>query len=345
MPTLAQIAEVVRGEVDGDGSIEITHACEVTSGSVGGITFLADPKYGRDLASSPASAVILKAGVDSHGRPAIRAANPARAFAEALAFLYPEVPRLSGVHPSATLGLKVQLGREVCIGPCAVIGDEVTIGEGSIIEAGVSVGRGTAIGRRVHLHPNVVIHDGMRLGDEVIIHSGAVIGSDGYGYVTEEDVHHKIPQVGRVIIGDRVEIGANSAVDRGSIGDTIIGDGTKIDNLVHIAHNVKIGRGCLFASMVGIAGSTTIGDFVTLAGQVGVVDHVTIGDRVVVAAKSAVMQSIPAGRFYAGIPALEHQKWLRQCGVIKQLPELTRRLRQLEASLARLEEIPQKEGD
>ncbi len=345
MPTLAQIAEVVRGEVDGNGSIEITHACEVTSGSSGGITFLADPKYDRHLDSSPATAVILKAGADSHGKPAIRVSNPARAFAEALAFLYPEVPPLSGVHPAATLGREVQLGREVCIGPCVVIGDEVSIGEESIIGAGVSVGRDTVIGRRVQLHPNVVIYDGMRLGDEVIIHSGAVIGADGYGYVTEEDVHYKIPQVGRVIIGNQVEIGANSTIDRGTIGDTVIGDGTKIDNLVHIAHNVKIGRGCLFAGMVGIAGSTVIGDFVTLAGQVGVADHVTIGDRVVVAAKAAVRQSIPAGRFYAGDPAVEHQKWLRQYGAIKQLPELTRRLRKLEASLARLEKVPQKEGD
>ncbi|UCH63009.1 MAG: UDP-3-O-(3-hydroxymyristoyl)glucosamine N-acyltransferase [Fidelibacterota bacterium] len=345
MPTLAQIAEVVGGEVDGDGSIEITHACEITSGSTGGITFLADPKHDRDLASSPASAIILKADAESHGKPAIRVANPAKAFADALAFLYPEVPYLSGVHSSATLGRGVKLGREVCIGPCAVIGNEVTIGKGSIIEAGVSVGSGTTIGSRVRLHPNVVIYDGMRLGDEVIIHSGTIIGADGYGYVTEENVHHKIPQVGRVVIGNRVEIGANSAVDRSTIGDTIIGDGTKIDNLVHIAHNVKIGSGCLFAGMVGIAGSTTIGNFVTLAGQVGVADHLTIGDRVVVAAKAAVRQSIPAGRFYAGDPAVEHQKWLRQYGAIKQLPELTRRLRKLEASLARLEKAPQEEGD
>ena len=345
MPTLVQIAEVVSGEVDGDGSIEITHACEITSGTAGGITFLADPKYSRQLASSQASAVILKVGADAHGKPSIRVANPTRAFAEVLAYLYPEVPPLPGVHPSAALGREVQLGREVSIGPCAVIGDEVTIGDGSIIRAGVSVGRGTMIGRRVHLHPNVVIYEGMRLGDEVIVHSGAVIGSDGYGYVTEEDVHYKIPQVGRVVIGNQVEVGANSTIDRGTIGDTVIGDGTKIDNLVHIAHNVKIGRGCLFAGEVGIAGSTTIGDFVTLAGQVGVADHLTVGDRVVVAGKSAVMQSIPAGQFYSGHPAVEHQRWLRQQAATKQLPELARRLRHMEARLAPQEEEPQKKGD
>ncbi|UCD37089.1 MAG: UDP-3-O-(3-hydroxymyristoyl)glucosamine N-acyltransferase [Fidelibacterota bacterium] len=337
MPTLAQIAEVIHGEVEGDGSMEITHACEVTSGTPGGITFLADPKYSRELESSPASAVILKDTFEAFGKAAIRVANPARAFADTLAFLHPEIPAKPGVHPTALVGENVRLGREVSIGPYAVIGDEVVVGGGTVIGVGVYIGRGTSLGSRNRLYPNVVVYEGMSLGEEIIIHSGSIIGSDGYGYLTDGDIHHKIPQVGRVVIGDRVEIGANTAIDRGTIGDTVIGEGTKIDNLVHIAHNVKIGRGCLFAGEVGIAGSVTIGDFVTLAGQVGVADHLTVGDRVVVAAKSAVMQSIPSGQFYAGIPAVEHPRWLRQHGAIKQLPELVRRLRELEARVARHE--------
>ncbi|MFB0517324.1 MAG: UDP-3-O-(3-hydroxymyristoyl)glucosamine N-acyltransferase [Candidatus Neomarinimicrobiota bacterium] len=344
MPTLAQIAQVIHGEVDGDGSIEITHACEITSGSAGGITFLADPKYRHYLALSPASAVILEVGAETYGKPAIRVANSTKGFAETLAYLYPEASIPPGIHRLAHVGRDVQLGPDVSIGPCAVIEDEVTIGDGSMVGAGVYVGRGSTLGRFVRLYPNVVIYAGMCLGDEVIIHSGTIIGADGYGYITEEGVHHKIPQVGRVVIGNQVEIGANTTIDRGTIGDTVIGDGTKIDNLVMIAHNVKIGRGCLFAGEVGIAGSTVIGDYVTLAGQVGVADHLTVGDRVVVASKAGVRQSIPAGQFYAGDPALEYQKWLRQHGAIKQLPELVKRLRHLEKRLVRLEEGPPREG-
>ncbi|UCH10381.1 MAG: UDP-3-O-(3-hydroxymyristoyl)glucosamine N-acyltransferase [Fidelibacterota bacterium] len=345
MPTLAQIAKVIHGEVEGDGSIEITHACEITAGSSGGITFLAHPKYDQYLPSCPASAVILKAGDDAHGRPAIRVKNPTRAFAQILSLLYPEAPAQPGVHSTAVLGQNVQLEDGVSIGPNVVIGDEVSVGSRSVIEANVSVGSGVTLGRKVHLYPNVAIYSGVRIGDEVTVHGGAVIGADGFGYVTEEDRHHKIPQVGGVVIEDQVEIGANTTIDRGTLGDTVIGRGTKIDNLVQIAHNVKIGRGCLFASEVGIAGSATIGDYVTLAGQVGVSDHLTVGDRVVVAGKSAVMQSLPAGQFYAGNPAVEHSHWLRQYGAIKQLPGLVRRLRQMEARLTTLEEMKQREGD
>lgn len=333
MPTLAQIAEVVHGEVDGDGSIEIKHACEITSGTVGAITYLSDPKYSHFLASSPVSAIILKAGVNAHGKPSIRVSNPTRAFALALAYLYPRNAPLSGVHPSASVGQGVQLGSGVSVGPHAVIGDEVTIGEGSIIEAGVKIAGDAIIGCKVRLYPNVVIYHNCQIGDEVTIHAGTVIGSDGYGYVTEDDIHHKIPQVGRVVIGKQVEIGANCTIDRSTLAETIIGEGTKIDNLVHIAHNVRIGRGCLFAAGVGIAGSAIIGDFVTLGGQVGIADHLEIGDRVVVGAKAAVRQSIPAGQFYAGDPAVDHRSWLRQQGAIKRLPELIRRLRSIEASL------------
>lgn len=345
MPTVDEIARVIHGVVEGDGTIEITHACEITAGSPGGITFLSDSKYEPFLAESPASAVIARAGIDTHDKAAIRVEHPDQAFAELLAYLYPETSPSPGIHPTAVIGPDVQLGREVVVGPHVVIGSGVKIGDGSIIRAGVCIGVEASIGRAVRLYENVVIYDKTQVGNEVIIHSGAVIGADGYGYVTQQDQHHKIPQVGRVVIADRVEIGANSTVDRGTLGDTVIGEGTKLDNLVHIAHNVKVGRGCLFAGMAGVAGSTTIGDFVTLAGQVGVSDHLTVGDRVVVAAKSAVMQSVPAGQFYAGNPAVEHPLWLRQYGAVKKLPELLQRVRDLETRLSKMKAEIQSRGE
>lgn len=345
MPTLDEIARVINGVVEGDGTIEITHACEITAGSPGGITFLVDSKYEPFLEESSVSAVILREGTDGHGKPAIRVDHPTRAFAALLAFLYPETPPEPGVHPTAVIEEGVQLGQGVTIGPHVVIGPGATIGDGSIIQAGTSVGSGVGIGSAVKLYENVIIRAGSQIGDEVIIHSGVVIGADGFGFVTDQDQHYKIPQVGRVMVGDRVEVGANSTIDRGTLGDTVIGEDTKIDNLVHIAHNVKVGRGCLFAAMVGIAGSTTVGDYVTLAGQVGVSDHLTVGDRVVVAAKSAVMQSVPPGRFYAGIPAVEHPLWLRQYGAAKKLPELLQRVRSLETQLSNMKDEIKDRGD
>ena len=337
MPTLAQIARVIHGDVDGDDSIEITHACDIKAGHAGGITFLATPAYSTYLADSGASAVILGTSMDSQGLAGIRVENPALGFAAALAYLHPEAEAEPGVHPSAQVERDVKLGQDVSIGPCATLGAGATVGDGAVIGAGTYVGRGASLGHGVHLYPSVVLYDSVILGDEVIVHSGTVIGADGFGYVSDNDVHHKVPQVGGVVIGRQVEIGANSTIDRGTIGDTTIGAGTKIDNLVHIAHNVKVGRGCLLAGEVGIAGSTEIGDFVILAGQVGVVDHVTIGDRAVVASKSAVMQSLEGGKTYAGIPALEQPRWLRQSASIKKLPELAQRLRRFEARLDELE--------
>ena len=330
MPTLAQIAQVIHGEVVGDGSVEITHGCEIAGGSPGGITFLASSRHADDLATSAASAVILDTETDNQGKPVIRVSNPSKGFAEAMAYLYPQPAPPQGIHPTAILGSEVNIGSEVSIGPYVVIGAGVTIGDGSVIGPQVSIGPGTTLGSRVRLHPQVVLYGNVRLGDDVVVNSGTVIGSDGFGYITEDDVHHKIPHIGRVIIGNQVEIGANCVIDRGSIGDTVIGEGTKLDNLVHIAHNVTLGRGCLLAGEVGIAGSVVIGDYVTLAAQVGVADHVTLGDRVVVAGKSAVRQSLEAGQVYAGDPAEPRSRWLRQKAIIKQRPELAKRVRSLE---------------
>ncbi len=330
MPTLAEIAVQVQGQLEGDGSIEITHACDIKEGRPGGIAFLADPRYAGHLAASAVSAVIVQPEADSHGKPAIRMDNPKRGFALALAYLYPpELPE-PGIHPTAVIGDHVQLGREACLGPYVVVGDRARLGDRVWLQAGCVIGDEVEIGSRTRIAPQVVLYSRTVVGQDVIINSGTVIGTDGFGYVIEEDPPLKIIHLGRVIIGDQVEIGANCTIDRGTIGDTVIGTGTKIDNLVQIAHNVRIGRGCLLSGETGISGSTTIGDHVILAGQVGVADHLTIGDRAIVAGKAAVRQSLEGGRVYAGDPAVEHPHWLRQTTAAGQLPELVKRMRALE---------------
>lgn len=333
MPTLAEIAKAIDGRVDGDGTLEITHCCEIAAGSPGGITFLANLTAEDLLPATDASAVILSREASSAGKPAIRVDNPTKGFALALALLHPPYEPPREVHPAASVGAGVALGQNISIGPFAVIGNGAVIGDDSIIGAGAVVGDGSILGRGVRLFPQVVLYEGTEIGNDVRIHSGTIIGSDGFGYVTENDQHVKVPQVGKVVIGDRVEMGANCAIDRGTIGATVIGDDTKLDNLVHIAHNVKIGRGCLIAGEVGIAGSTVIGDYVTLAGQVGVISHISIGDRTVVASRGAVMQPVEAGQFIGGYPAEDQRLWLRQQVALKRLPDLGRRVRALETKL------------
>jgi len=337
LATLNQIAQALHGAVDGDGSIEITHVCEITAGGPGGLTFLGDVRYSEFLASTEASAVILDRQVDAQGKPAIRVDNPAKAFAEATALLQPQAVYPQGIHPTAILGGGVQLAEDVGIGPYVAIGEDVTIGPESVIEAGTVIGPGARLGARVHLYPRVVLYAGVQVADDVIIHSGTVIGSDGFGYITEGDSHYKIPHVGRVVIGCRVEIGANCAIDRGTLGDTVIGEDTKIDNLVHVAHNVKIGKGCFLAGETGIGGSTVIGDHVTLAAQVGVADHLHIAAGTVVAGKAAVRQSIDQPQVYAGDPAQPRTHWARQSMVARKLPELAKRVSQLEERLEQAE--------
>ncbi|MEE9465240.1 MAG: UDP-3-O-(3-hydroxymyristoyl)glucosamine N-acyltransferase [Candidatus Neomarinimicrobiota bacterium] len=345
MPTLAEIAAQVQGQLEGDGSIEITHACDIKDGTRGGIAYLADPRYAAPLAASELSAVIISPEMDPQGKPAIRMDNPKRGFALALASLYPPPQPEAGIHPSAIIGAEARLGDDVSIGPYVVIGDGAQLGDGAWIQAGCVIGDEVTIGRGARFFPRVVLYDRTVVGEDVIINSGTVVGIDGFGYVTEEEPPLKITHLGRVIIGDQVEIGGNCTIDRGTIGDTVIGDGTKIDDQVHIGHNVLIGRGCLLSGKSGIAGSVTIGDHVILAAQVGVADHVTIGDRAIVAGRGTVRQSLEGGKVYAGDPAIEHPHWMRQVTVAKQLPELFRRIRALEHALKDKKESVESQGE
>ena len=302
--TLKEIAQAIEGEVSGDAGVVITGVSGIKEAGSGEITFLANPKYAPLLATTAASAIIISK--DTAAPPAknvIRCANPSLAFAKVIALMSPEATRhFKGIHPSAVIGKAVKLGKDAAIGPYVVIEDAAEIGDNAVIYPGSFIGRSAKLGNDALIYANVSIRERVAIGERVIIHSGTVIGSDGFGFVEVNGKHHKIPQVGTVEIGDDVEIGANVAIDRARFDKTIIGRGTKIDNLVQIAHNVVIGENCLIVAQVGISGSTVIGNNVILAGQAGLVGHITVGDNAIVTAQSGVSKSIPAGAMFSGYP-------------------------------------------
>jgi UDP-3-O-[3-hydroxymyristoyl] glucosamine N-acyltransferase len=242
------------------------------------------------------------------------------------------------VHPTAVLEAGCEVDPTAHVGPYVVVGAGSRVGPRAALHAHAVVGRRCVVGEGAVLYPHVVLYDETAVGAGSIVHAGAVLGSDGFGYATWRGAHHKVPQVGRVLVEEDVEIGANTTIDRATLGETVIGAGTKIDNLVQVGHNVKVGRHCILCGQAGIAGSTQLGDGVVLAGQAGVAGHIQLGDRVQVAAKSAALSTVPAGTTVAGIPAVEMRKWRRQTVLVSRLEEMSRRLRALERRL-RLDEI------
>ena len=339
MLTAGDIAAAIKGELEGDAKTPLKGVCDLDESLPNHISFLANPRYFSFFKHTKAAAVIVNRDFipDQHGPVLIRVDDPFIGFITALK-LFDKRPRLrTGIHASAVIGQNVKLGHKVAIGPCAVLHDGVSVGDHTVIGSGAVIGSNSSLGDRVVLHPNVSVYDGVQIGNRVTIDSGTVIGADGFGWVTRAGKHLKIPQTGGVVIEDDVWIGVNCCVDRGTFADTRIGAGSKLDNLIQVAHNVTIGKGCLFAGQVGIAGSTRIGDYVTLAGQVGVADHISIGDRCIVASKSAVLKSLPAGSFVSGIPTRNHSDRKRQDIVIQQLPELLKRLRKLERQISKQE--------
>ncbi|MDD3087095.1 MAG: UDP-3-O-(3-hydroxymyristoyl)glucosamine N-acyltransferase [Candidatus Omnitrophica bacterium] len=302
--TLKEIALLIKGEVVGDDNIVITGANGIKESEAGDITFLSNPKYYPLLDSTAASAVITSRDKFETRKAVIRTDNPSLAFAKIISLIKADTTScLKGIHPSAVLGKNVNLGKNAALGAHVVIEDDVSIGDDVSIYPGVFIGRESKIGEGSLIYPNVTIRERTIIGKKVIIHSGTVVGSDGFGFVTIDDLHHKIPQVGIVEICDDVEIGANVTIDRARFDRTVIGSGTKIDNLVQIAHNVVIGKNCLIVAQVGISGSTVIGDNVVLAGQVGLVGHINIGDGAIVTAQSGVTKSIPPKGMVSGSPA------------------------------------------
>jgi UDP-3-O-[3-hydroxymyristoyl] glucosamine N-acyltransferase len=260
-------------------------------------------------------------------------ANARVAFAKALAFFFPEPPFAAGIHPSAVVAASAQVDPTAHIGPHCVIGERVRLGARSVLQSGNHIGADSVLAEDVNLFPNVTVYPRTQIGQRVRIHAGTTIGSDGYGYVLDGGTHLKVPQIGNVIIGDDVEIGANVTVDRGALGSTIIGKGTKIDNLVQIAHNVVVGEHCLLISQVGIAGSTKLGNYVVLAGQAGVAGHLKIGHQAVVAAQSGVMTDIPDGGKYLGSPAKPDRQAKREFIAIQHLPDLLKKIAAWEKKL------------
>jgi len=332
--SLSELAELVGGKVDGDKTLIIKGVASAEEAKKGEITFAISEKFLRIAEESQASAVIVPLEVKSLSKPTIQVKNPRLAFAKILQFFYPSEPRFRGIHPTAIIAEGVKLGREVTVGAYSIIEEGAVVQDRAYLSEFTYVGRKVRIGEETFLYPRVTLLEGTQVGRKVIIHSGTVVGSDGFGFVRKEDgSYYKIPQVGRVVIEDEVEIGANVAIDRATTGETRIGRGTKIDNLVHIAHNVNIGSNVAIVALVGISGSCRIGDGVVLAGQAGVTDHISIGANTVVAAKSGVTKDIPAGAFVSGFPARNHAKQKRVKAMIHQLPELMKRVQRLEKLL------------
>ena len=336
--TLKEIAELIDGEVVGNGSTVITGVSGIKEADEGDITFVANPKYFPLIEKTGASAIITSRDVKTAPKPIIRTDNPSLAFAKLISFTEPgELKHPKGIHPTAILGKDVSMGHDVAIGPYVVVEDNVSIGDRTIIYAGCFLGHHTRIGSDTLIYANVSIRERITIGNRVIIHSGTVIGSDGFGFATIEGLHHKIPQVGTVEIGDDVEIGANVTIDRARFKETIIGRGTKIDNLVQIAHNVVIGENSIIVAQVGISGSTTVGNNVILAGQVGLVGHINIGDNVVVMAQSGVSKSIPSGTVAWGYPAKPASLAKRVNACVQNLPRLYDTVAELKKKVEELE--------
>jgi len=339
--TLAEIAEHTGGRLFGDPRCEITGVAGIRDAGPGDITFVANPRYERDLATTVASAVIVAEGLALPEKlSGIIHSNPSRAFAQVVEVLFPPPVRPKpGVHPGAMVDESASLGADVTIGPFVVVEAGARIGDRTVLAPFVYVGAETVIGADCLLYPHVSVRERCVLGDRVIVHCGTVVGSDGYGYLQFGSRHEKIPQVGTVEIGDDVEMGANVCVDRARFDKTVIKRGTKIDNLVQVAHNVVIGEDSLVVAQVGISGSTEIGDNVILAGQAGVAGHIRVGDGAIVAGQAGVTKSVPDGHTVAGMPARPYEEFMRGQAVLSTMSDWTRKVRALEQRVAELEEV------
>ncbi len=336
---LRELAEFVNGTVIGDGEIEISGVASIDEARSEEITFIASPKYLPKLNETNASAVIVSKEVTKAEKPLLCVTNPYLAFAKILTLFSYRPYQSKGIDSMAWISPTATLGKDLTLYPFVYIGDHCLIGDRVTLYPGVFVGEGCSIGEDSILYPNVSIYSGTLIGKRVILHSGVVVGSDGFGYVKEGRKNVKIPQVGKVMIEDDVEIGANTTIDRATLGRTVIRRGVKIDNLVQVAHNVTIGEDSIIVAQVGISGSTKIGNNVTLAGQVGVVGHIEIGDNVMVGAQSGVTHDLPANQGFLGSPALPHREFLRAITVFPKLPEMRKSLIEIEKRLKQIEEM------
>ena len=333
--SLAEIAALVEGRVVGDPDRRVQAVRTLDQAGPEDLSFLHNPKYVDAARASGAGALLVRSDEGFDGRDLVVCDEPYLGLARVLEALHPRPLPSPGIHPSAVVDPAAEVDPTASVGANAVVGADSRIAGGAILGAGCVLGREVEIGAGSELRPGVVIEDRCVVGARCLLHAGTVVGSDGYGFATVAGVHHKVPQVGRVVIEDDVEIGANCTIDRGSLGETRVGRGTKVDNMVQIAHNVQIGEHCLLVAQVGIAGSTTIGDHVVFAGHSGAAGHLEIGARSMIAAQAAVMKDLPPDSFVAGSPARPQKEYLKAQAGLRRLDGLRKRVAELEKRLAR----------
>jgi UDP-3-O-[3-hydroxymyristoyl] glucosamine N-acyltransferase len=337
---LAELASLTSARVEGDDSIDILSAAGLDEAKTGDVTFLSNPRYTPKINTTQASAIYLAEDVkiDRNNISVLRAKDPYLAYTRALRVFYPEPKPEGSIHPTAAIDKSAQIGKDVFIGAHVSVGANAEIGDGVCIHPNVTVYDDVKIGRASVIHSGVALRERTVVGERVIIHNNSVIGCDGFGFAKDEERHWlKIPQAGRVVIEDDVEIGAGTTIDRASVGESRIGRGSKLDNLVQIGHSCSVGEDSLLCAQVGLAGSSHIGNRVILAGQAGVAGHLTIGDDVVLTAKSATSHDVPAGKMISGIPAFDNRDWLRATAAFRRLGEMHRTLRELEKRVKELE--------
>ncbi len=331
---LADLARALGCELRGDGDVDVTDVAPIEEAGPGTLTFLADRRLAHAVATTRAAAIVLPPDAPAVTLPSLRAREPYVAFIGAVERLRAPAARPpAGVHPSAVIAASATIGPGAAIGPHVVVGERVRIGQDAVVHARVVLYDDVVIGDGFVAHAGAVVREGVRIGDRVTLHAGAVIGSDGFGYLPGKDGNRKIPQVGTVILEDDVEVGANATVDRAALGATVLGRGTKIDNLVMIAHGCRVGPHCLVAAQTGLSGGTRVGARVLMGGQVGTSGHLTVGDGAQLGAKAGVHQDIPAGTVYSGYPAVEIRAFRRITASLLRLPDALRRLRRLERKL------------
>jgi len=342
--TVEELARLLACRFEGDGRRVITGVAGLENARAGDLVFLASPKLHELLEKSAAAAAIIPPEEPFRGMPVILSETPQLTFIRAVELFFQPYRPGPGIHPTAVVSPSAKIGRHVAVGALTVIGDEAEIGDGTVLFPLVSVFPRVRIGKDCVIYSHVSVREDVRIGARVILHSGVVIGADGFGYIKREDgTHKKIPQTGTVIIEDDVEIGANSAVDRAALGRTIIRRGTKIDNLVQVAHNVEVGENAILAGQVGIAGSSRIGKNVVLAGQVGVADHLNVGDNVIAIAQTGIAQDVPPGAIVAGTPQLDVRDWRKASVLLPRLYDLVKDLKRLKARVEELEKSVKKE--
>ncbi len=328
---LREIADRLGCGLEGEAELEITGVAGLEEAGPQELTFLSNPRYLPKVKTTQAGAIIVGRDAGRQRIPALLSDNPYLDFARALELFYQPPRQAPGIHPTAVIAASAQLGENASVGPYVVIGERARIGRNAVLHPHVTIYEGAWIGDDFCAHSHAVVREFCRLGDRVILQNGAIVGADGYGFARRADgTHHKIPQAGIVVVEEDVEIQAHACIDRAAVGETRIGRGSKIDNLVQIGHACRVGQNAILCAQVGIAGSTALGDNVVLAGQVGIINHLNLGDGVVVTAQSGVGHDVEAGQKVSGSPAFDNLQWLRATAVFQRLPELQRAVRGLE---------------